>query len=102
MTVAELIISKKPKALLNPSLPISVGDIVTTNDDFDIIEDGNVYIVKDIIGKIAILACIERDDSELGYSECEISMQLSELLYLGVGFISEDNPLNILRSELIK
>ena len=48
MTVAELIISQKPKALLNPSLPISVGDIVTTNDDFEIIEDGNVYIVKDI------------------------------------------------------
>ena len=102
MTIAEMMLQEKPKVLLNPQIPINVGDVVTTNDDFAIIEDGNVYVVKSIDGNLVTLCYIEYDDSENGYSVNEIIMQRDELLYLGVEFIDVNSQLYNLCMEIRK
>ena len=89
----------KAKDLLNKNIGISVGDIVTIDDDNDTVE---ASIVKNINGAIATICSLriteEKDDIFIDESEVE----LSTLIYIGEPFINVNGYLWKVRERILK
>lgn len=89
----------RAKNLLNRDLMISVGDIVTIDDDSDIAE---AYVVKKIDDKMATICGIklteEKDDV---YIE-EMNICLRSLLYLGDSFVNLNGLLWKIKGQIDK
>ena len=89
----------RAKNLLNRDVMISVGDIVTIDDDSDIAE---AYVVKKIDDKMATICGIklteEKDDV---YIE-EMNICLRSLLYLGDSFVNLNGLLWKIKGQIDK
>ena len=89
----------KAKDLLNKNIKISVGDVVTTDDDNDVVE---ARVVKEINGSLAIVCSLriteEKDDILIDESEVEIST----LIYIGEPFINVNGYLWKVRERILK
>lgn len=89
----------KAKDLLNKNIKISVGDVVTTDDDNDVVE---TRVVKEINGSLATVCSLriteEKDDVFIDESEVE----LSTLIYIGEPFINVNGYLWKVRERILK
>lgn len=89
----------KAKDLFNKNIEISVGDIVTIDDDNDTVE---ASIVRNINGSLATICSLritdEKDDVFIDESEVE----LSTLIYIGEPFINVNGYLWKVRERILK
>ena len=100
MSVYSSFIASSPKNSLDRSIPINVADIVTTNDTERVIK---AYAVKEIDeDNIATICSIELTESHDTYFIKETKKHASELLYLGISFVSVNGLLYTLRYKIEK
>lgn len=89
----------KAKDLFNKNIEISVGDIVTIDDDNDTVE---ASVVRDINGSLATICSLriteEKDDVFIDESE----VKLSTLIYIGGPFININGYLWKVRERILK
>lgn len=89
----------RAKDLLNNNIKVSVGDIVTINDDNDIVE---TYVVKDINDTFVTICGIriteEKDDIIID----EIEKKLNDIIYIGDSFININGYLWKIRERILK
>ena len=89
----------RAKDLLNNNIKVSVGDIVTINDDNDIVE---TYVVKDINDTSVTICGIriteEKDDIIID----EIEKRLNDIIYIGDSFININGYLWKIRERILK
>ena len=89
----------RAKDLLNNNIKVSVGDIVTINDDNDIVE---TYVVKDINDTFVTICGIriteEKDDIIID----EIEKRLNDIIYIGDSFININGYLWKIRERILK
>lgn len=88
----------RAKDLLNKNIELSVGDIVTTDDDNETVE---AYIIKDIIDSKAVICGLrvteEKDDIIID----EIDADISSLIYIGEPFINMNGFLWKVRERIL-
>ena len=89
----------RAKDLLNNNIKVSVGDIVTINDDNDTVE---TYVVKDINDTSVTICGIriteEKDDIIID----EIEKRLNDIIYIGDSFININGYLWKIRERILK
>lgn len=99
MTVKTKEKEMNPKDALDRDAKISIGDVVTIDDDSSIIE---TYIVRKINDTLATICGIaitpEKDDVYIK----EISIPVKSLLYLGTPFINVNGYLWRVREAILK
>ena len=89
----------RAKNLLNRDLMISVGDIVTIDDDSDIAE---AYVVKKIDDKMATICGIKLTEEKDNVYIEEMNICLRSLLYLGDSFVNLNGLLWKIKGQIDK